>query len=84
MEKLKVGRLALRVEDDCWVAYFAASNTMVGAIWLGAIDMSTMKNPVRKQQFMDLMCDVVADILEAVTKERPAWMEPVPAPEHER
>lgn len=81
------GRLAFREEGAHWNAYFAAPDTMVGAIWLGGIAMRFIENnKVRKSVFMAMMRDAVGDILLEITGERPEWPEPEgrPAPEHER
>lgn len=83
-EKNQIGRLALRVEGDNWNAYFAIPGTMDGAVFLASIRMALVQNRDRKQAFMDLMRDVVADIIEQQTGERPSWNEPTGAPEHER
>jgi hypothetical protein len=79
-----IGRLALRVEGDKWVAYYALENTMDDAIWLGSIRMAIVCVPAHKQSFMVLMREAVGDILEAKTGTRPEWDRPHSAPEHER
>ncbi len=84
MSKQKIGRLAMRQEGNQWVAYYALNETMEDAIWLGAIRMGAVLNPERKTQFMNLMRDIVADILEEMTGTRPIWGGPEPAPEHEK
>lgn len=78
-----VGRLALREEGDKWVAYYARPDTMEDAVWLAEIHRSIVQNPARKNQFRDLMQDVIADILETATGRRPTWTGPILAPEHE-
>ena len=40
--------------------------------------------PERKEAFLHMMREIVADIIEEKTGERPTWGEPVTAPEHER
>ncbi len=81
----QVGRLAMRQEGENWVAYYAMPDTMEGAIFLGAIHMGAVrKNQKRKLEFMTMMREVVADILEETTGVRPTWDEPHLAPEHER
>jgi hypothetical protein len=79
-----IGRLALRVEGDKWVAYYALTNTMDDALWLGAIKIKCVLDQDRKDMFMWLMQEAVADILEEETGERPVWQRPHSAPEHER
>lgn len=84
-ETAKVGRLALRVEGNFWNAYYALPGTMEGAVLLGSIAMQFVKDPARKQVFMDLMREAVSDILEELTGVRPSWPAvPQTAPEHER
>jgi len=84
-EQAQIGRLALRAEGPWWVAYYAMPNTMVDAIELGRIKMTAvMPRPARKQQFMDTMRDVVADIIEERVGTRPTWGGAQEAPEHER
>jgi hypothetical protein len=81
----QIGRLALRQEGENWNAYYAMSDTMDGAIFLGSIRMGAVtSNPDRKQSFMNLMRDLVADIIEENTGIRPAWGDPERAPENER
>lgn len=81
----EVGRLAMRVEGDNWNAYYALTNTMEGAIYLGSIRMGAVTdNRDRKRAFMKMMEDIVADIIEEKFGERPSFGEPDKAPEHER
>ena len=81
----QIGRLAFRIEGDYWNAYYAMSDTMDGAVQLGSIRMAAVSyNPRRKQAFMDIMRDIVADILEEKIGTRPTWGGPQAAPEHER
>lgn len=83
-ELAKVGRLAMRQEGQNWVAYYALPDTMKDPIFLGSIRMAVVANPARKQQFMDMMRDIVSDIIEEETGTRPTWGGPTAAPEHER
>ena len=83
--QLQVGRLALRVEGENWNAYYAKPATMEGAAFLGSIGMRFVTdNPERKQAFMDMMRDIVADHIQEATGIRPIWGGPETAPEHER
>jgi hypothetical protein len=89
MDRQQIGRLALRVEGKFWVAYYALTDTMDGAIELGRIAMAAVTGPdgfERKQMFMSMMRDFVADIIEARCGVRPFYADPdgQPAPEHER
>jgi hypothetical protein len=79
----EIGRLALRVEGDFWNAYYALSDTMEDAVFLGSVAMAAVQDPERKAAFMALMREFVADILEAQTGERP-FFGVRPAPHHER
>lgn len=81
----QVGRLAMRHEGENWNAYYAMPGTMEGAIHLGSIRMgAVVSNPARKEAFMLIMRDIVADIIEENTGFRPTWGGPERAPEHER
>ncbi len=85
MKNQQIGRLALRHEGKLWVAYYALENTMDGALFLGSIAMAAVvDHPERKQTFMDLMREFVADIIEGKTGTRPTWGGPRGAPESER
>ena len=81
----EVGRLAMRVEGDDWVAYYALPDTMEGALRLGAVKMAIVsggpRQIERKWVFMGLMREAVADFLEARSGVRPDFNEPVAAPE---
>lgn len=82
---MKIGRLALRVEGKSWVAYYAMPNTMKGALFLGSIRMSIVDSSLqRKQDFMNMMRDIVGDIIERECGTRPTWGGEEAAPEHER
>jgi hypothetical protein len=78
-----VGRLALRVEGNWWVAYYAMPLTMADAIELGRVQMGLVQHPERKQAFMDLMKHAIAEFLEARTGQAPDFLTQL-APEHER
>jgi hypothetical protein len=82
-ETQQVGRVALRVEGDWWVAYYAEPETMEGAIEMGRILMAIVRDKGRKHSFMDLMRDAVADFMQSLTGERPDFKVQA-APEHER
>lgn len=80
----QIGRLAMRVEGNLWVAYYARTETMEGAIFLGSVQMAGVATPERREAFMALMREVVSDILEGATGVRPRWSEPGRCPQHER
>jgi hypothetical protein len=63
------------------VAYYAMPDTMEGAIELARINWAAIEREHRRQAFMDLMQEVVADILEDRVGVRPSWPHPPrPAP----
>ena len=80
----QTGRLAMRVEGNLWVAYFAPIGTMEGAIFLGSIQMAFVQDRNRKRAFMEMMQEAVGEILAEASGQEPHWPEPVAAPEHER
>jgi len=81
----QIGRLAMRQEGGIWNAYYALPDTMDKPIFLGSIRMGAItKNRERKDAFMDMMRDVVADIIEDECGTRPVWGGAESAPEHER
>jgi hypothetical protein len=86
----KVGRLAMRVEGEFWVAYYALPDTMEGAIPLGSIRMATVGIPRLagiprfKEAFMQLMWELVSDLIAQETGQRPKHYDVEPAPEHEK
>lgn len=85
MTDQKIGRLALRVEGNLWVAYYAPPDSMKDAIFLGSIQMRFVQDAQRKAAFMGMMRDAVADLLEEVVGVRPNWPEGAQiAPQHER
>lgn len=75
-----VGRLALRVEGETWVAYYALPDTMEGAIVLATIRMALVEDGDRKRAFMELMKSAIGDFLAGKVE---MGIEQ-PAPEHER
>ncbi len=82
---IKVGRLAMRHEGSMWNAYYALTDTMDGAIFLGSIAMRFVVDESRKQLFLALMRNAVSDLIEEQTGHRPTWRDGVQAaPEHER
>jgi hypothetical protein len=83
---VKIGRLALREEGKFWNAYYALPDSMEDAILLGSIAMQFVAgNQERKDAFMGLMRESVADLIEETAGARPSWPEgPHRAPEAER
>jgi hypothetical protein len=83
-ERTKMGRMALRVEGDNWVAYYAEPDTMEGALFLASIKMRLVQNKERKAQFMTLVRAIVGDLIEEALGERPSFSRPKTVPPHER
>lgn len=78
-------RLAFRIEGKNWVAYFAPTDSMKGAVLLGSVQMNLVHgNGPRKEQFMAFMRDCFGDVCQEIFGTRPEWKELVPAPQHER
>jgi hypothetical protein len=80
----KVGRLALRVEGNWWVAYYAKPNTMDGAIEMGRIAISIVHDENRKHAFMEIMKSAIGDFIENKSGTRPDFWDETPAPENEK
>jgi hypothetical protein len=83
-DQKRIGRLAFRVEGDNWSAYYAMPDTMEGALHLASIRLKAVEIIPRKNAFMALMQNIVADLIEEAAGGRPRWGEPKLAPEHER
>ena len=84
-EMVEAGRLALRVEGNNWNAYFARPGTMEDAVLLASISMRLVQNEERKDAFLELMKECVADMLEEATGQRPSYPKGIQdAPESER
>lgn len=79
-----VGRLAMREEGDRWVAYYAHPQTMEMAVEIGSICMVAIEtNQARKEAFLTMMWEIVADAIEGLTGKRPTRVERA-APAHEK
>jgi hypothetical protein len=77
-------RLALRAEGDKWNAYVTKQTTMDGAIWVGSIALRFIEHDEkRKDAFIALMTEALADIIEEMFGQKPTWTQRA-APEHER
>lgn len=79
----EVGRLALRVEGNWWIAYYAKADTMENAIEMGRIAMPIVENKTCREAFKTIMTTAIADLLKNQFGEIASWNEK-PAPEHER
>lgn len=78
--KNQVGRIAFRVEDDWWVAYYALPDSMDKALRLATIQMAMVTDsPTRRQAFMDLVRDYIKEIVPAFE-----IADTQTAPQHER
>jgi hypothetical protein len=80
----QIGRIAMRVEGNWWVAYYAEPTTMDGAIELGRIAMRLVQDRARKEAFMAIMRDAISEFMEATVGKRPDDFITSGAPEHER
>jgi hypothetical protein len=80
----QIGRIAMRVEGDWWVAYYALPTTMDGAIELGRIAMRLVQDRSRKEAFMAIMRDAVSEFVEDTLGKAPDDFIISAAPEHER
>ena len=75
----------MRQEGAYWKAYYTVKGTHIDRIELGSIAMSAVVDkPDRRALFMDLMCEVVADMVEEQFGIRPTWGGETQAPECER
>jgi hypothetical protein len=69
-----IGRLAMQVEGDTWLAYYAPPGDRRGALFLGSIRLRFVQDSKeRKRIFLNLMQEAAADIIEEKTGERPRW-----------
>jgi hypothetical protein len=74
-------RLAMRIEGDKWNAYIARDGTMDGAIWVGSIAFKFGENEKRREQFLALMSECLAEMIEEMASAPPERRR---APEQER
>ncbi len=81
----ELGRLAMRVEGDWWVAYCAKINTMDGAIELGRIRMTVAEVPAIKAATLEYFKLVFSKMFQGATGLKLDWPTAErPAPEHEK
>jgi hypothetical protein len=80
MSKKKIGRLAFRLEEDRWVAYWAHPTTMELAIFLGSIHIAAVQDERRRQAFMALMIEAATPIVEEAAGGKVEWRDPIPGP----
>lgn len=79
----QIGRLAMRHEGTWWNAYYALPGTMEGSFLLGSIQMRFVQQTERRDAFLALMKEALADLMEERLGHRPDMREQ-PAPESER
>lgn len=79
-------RLAMRVEGEWWVAYFAEIGTMDRALEVGRIRVNLAEVPAIKALAMAFFQNTMTEIIKAVSGGiEIAWPNPPErAPEHER
>jgi hypothetical protein len=83
--KIESGRLAFRVEGEFWNCYYAASNSMEGAIFMGSILMILVQdNEANKRRFMGLMKSCLEYMMKTIGVDLEGWSRLREAPEHER
>jgi hypothetical protein len=80
----QIGRIAMRVDGDEWKAYYAMPDTMEAPLFLGSVKMAIVQKPERREAFMSLMRDAVADMIEEKIGTRPVWGGPKPKRHWER
>jgi hypothetical protein len=81
----QVGRVAIRVEGEQIVARYAMPDTMDGAVWLASVSLhAANQDALVFAKFREMAKLIVDTILEEATGKKPAWSDPVGAPEHER
>jgi len=77
------GRLAMRVEGDWWVAYFANPNTMDRALQIGRVHMSVAG--IHKDETLEYFKGVVSKMVKTAAGHDLVWPNaPRTAPEHEK
>jgi hypothetical protein len=80
LDQTAVGRLALRQVGDHWVAFYAVPDSMEDALELARIRMVLVEREDRRHEFMRVMAEVVADLIEEQVGVRPFMPGPQPAP----
>lgn len=80
----ELGRLAFRIEGDMWVAYYAMTHTMEGAILVGSIRRAFVTDRKNKAAFIRLMKQGAKPLLEEITQGKVKGWSTRPAPESER
>ena len=85
MASEQVGRLAFRVEEPYWKAYYARLDSMEDAVLLGQVVFAPIAhNDELKMAFMQLMRDVLTITMNSVDVQIAGWHKPVLAPDSER
>lgn len=76
------GRIAFRVEGELWCAYYAKTDTMDGAIFIGSIRLAFVQKPENKNKFKQFIQDGVEETLKELGHTVKQWNHQT-APEHE-
>lgn len=86
MKQGKTGRLAFRAEGKWWKVYYAANDTMNGAVLISQILLRFVETqPLRKEAYMQLMRECFSDVTLELFGTQAKWpLPPQEAPEHER
>jgi len=78
-------RCAFRKEGKYFNAYISKMETMNDAFLIGSINLNLVTYyPERKAEFMQLMKDCMADLIQEHSGHRPNFEKEQPAPQHER
>lgn len=85
MTAAQLGRLAMRVEGDWWIAYYAKIGTMEGALELGRLRMVLAEIPAIKTATLEYYKGVMTAMVSGTIGAKLEWPTPEqPAPEHEK
>ena len=79
-----IGRLAFRTEGEFVNAYYALRGSMEGALLLFSVNRSAAAHPIVRERILDLGRAIVGQLLHEATGQRVEFLEPIPAPEHEK
>ncbi len=81
---LAASRLAFRQEGTELVAYLARPHTMEGAMRMGSVHLSFVRQPGFYDAYVELMSTAYRNFVEAATGLKVAHMDYQAVPEHER
>lgn len=78
-------RIAIRKEGDFANAYYAAPNTMKGAMLLGSMRASALRNtPGAFEKWQEILRDIISQASREALGVEPVGFRTETAPEHER